>query len=403
MSPRPGIRCGGRMTAIACAAVFIVAQTAPLRAQLADGGGGIERLAELPPERQIELATTLERLRRSAVNLAGDVIATQRQINAIDERIEAFRIEESNALNTLDGQRNRLNRLAAGLQRLSRTPIEVWAIADGPSAELIRGALLLNHAMAPVEQEAENISQTIAILSESRARLGRERAERTAMASIQEVQMSELNRLVSERQNALDQLVADGDALTERLSELAPAVGSVGELILAIDDDDQVRALEARSARTRAAIADMSTAEEASAGVQADAAIMLPTAGSVETEFGAPDASGAPAQAIAMAVAPAALVVAPIGGVVRYAGPFADDGLILILDHGGGYHSIIAGVGRLDVTAGQAVRAGEPLAVTALPQSDTTPTSTLFFEVRRNGSPVNPMTELVLAQGRGPE
>lgn len=399
----------------ALAAAWIVSPPVPVTAQAVNnlttvptaeaGLGEIERPPGLFAQREIDLATSLERLRGSALELAVNVIDLQTDINAVQTRIDALRIEEQAALDVLDEQRDRLNRLAAGLQRLSRTPVEVWAIADGPSAELIRGALLLNRAMEPVEDEAEAIGQTIAALSSARTRLNRERAERDEIVQFREERMSELNRLIGDRQNTLEQLVGDNDALAERLSVLALAAETPSDLIDAMDGDSQIRGLEARIAATRSAIAEVASASEGDDSSEnfRDLGVILPAVGTIDTEFGVLQQSGERAQGMTLSVAPATLVVAPLSGVVRYSGPFSDEGLIVIIDHGGDYHSTIARVGRLDVMAGQAVLTGEPIAVTALPQSETTPTSTLFFEVRRNGSPVNPMTELVLAQGRGPE
>jgi len=353
---------------------------------------------------QTEHAATLNGLRMSTIDLAAEIIATQQEINAIQNRIATLHADEQAALGVLDSQRDRFNRLVAGLQRLSRTPIEVWAVADGPSAELIRGALLLNRAMAPIEAEAESISETVADLADARALLRRERSERDAITAVFDEQMAELNRLVGDRQTTLEQLAPDNGAMTQRLSNVASDAESLGDLIDAIEDDLLLRALDANLTGFRSAVAAVAPAGDAGARQSVDdIETFLPAAGTIDTEFGAEDSSGERAQGLTLTVAPASLIVAPVAGVVRYAGPFADSGLILILDHGGGYHSTIAGVGRLDVMAGQAVAAGEPVAVTALPQSETTPTSTLFFEVRRNGNPVNPMTELVLAQGRGPE
>lgn len=399
---------GGRRFICALIAVTALASAStPAGAQdqgTGDAIAAIESGDGLLSVEQTERAATLNGLRMSTIDLAAEIIATQQEINAIQNRIATLHADEQAALGVLDGQRDRFNRLVAGLQRLSRTPIEVWAVADGPSAELIRGALLLNRAMAPIEAEAENISETVADLADARALLRRERSERDAITAVFDEQMAELNRLVGDRQTTLEQLEPDNGAMTQRLSNVASDAESLGDLIDAIEDDLLLRALDANLTGFRSAVAAVAPAGDADARQSVDdIETFLPAAGTIDTEFGAEDSSGERAQGLTLTVAPASLIVAPVAGVVRYAGPFADSGLILILDHGAGYHSTIAGVGRLDVMAGQAVAAGEPVAVTALPQNEMTPTSTLFFEVRRNGNPVNPMTELVLAQGRGPE
>ena len=46
-----------------------------------------------------------------------------------------------------------------------------------------------------------------------------------------------------------------------------------------------------------------------------------------------------------------------------YAGPFRNYGQLLILNAGGGYHVVLAGMDRISVDLGQFVLTGEPVAV----------------------------------------
>jgi septal ring factor EnvC (AmiA/AmiB activator) len=81
-----------------------------------------------------------------------------------------------------------------------------------------------------------------------------------------------------------------------------------------------------------------------------------------------------------------------------FAGPFRGYGLILIVEHPNGYHSLIAGLGRIDTKVGQRVLAGEPLGVMGTPP-DGNPD--LYFELRRNGQPINPQRGLPASDGKG--
>ena len=61
----------------------------------------------------------------------------------------------------------------------------------------------------------------------------------------------------------------------------------------------------------------------------------------------------------------------------------------MIIRHGGLYHSLLAGFGRVDVKADQWVLAGEP--VGAMPDAvDNASGGTLYVELRRDGRPVDP-------------
>jgi murein hydrolase activator len=81
-----------------------------------------------------------------------------------------------------------------------------------------------------------------------------------------------------------------------------------------------------------------------------------------------------------------------------FAGPFRGYGLILIVEHPNGYHSLIAGLGRIDTAVGQHVLAGEPVGVMGSP-TDGNPE--LYFELRRNGQPINPQRGMSASDGKG--
>ena len=56
-----------------------------------------------------------------------------------------------------------------------------------------------------------------------------------------------------------------------------------------------------------------------------------------------------------------AQITAPNDGWVMYAGEFRSYGQILIINAGGGYHVLLAGLSHTDVQVGQFVLAGEPV------------------------------------------
>jgi len=89
-------------------------------------------------------------------------------------------------------------------------------------------------------------------------------------------------------------------------------------------------------------------------------------------------------------------VRAAAAGRVIFAGPRGTYGLAVIVDHGGGVATLYAHNSRLLVREGDAVRAGEPLALVGSTGRATGPH--LHFEVRYYGVPVDPLW--VLTGGR---
>jgi septal ring factor EnvC (AmiA/AmiB activator) len=101
------------------------------------------------------------------------------------------------------------------------------------------------------------------------------------------------------------------------------------------------------------------------------------------------DDIGAESQGLTIEGRPSALVVAPMGGVVRYAGYFKNYGKIIIVEHQKDYHSLIAGLSKIDTVVGQSVSAGEPIGTLPKTSADGGKPS-LYYELRLSGEPVNP-------------
>jgi septal ring factor EnvC (AmiA/AmiB activator) len=117
----------------------------------------------------------------------------------------------------------------------------------------------------------------------------------------------------------------------------------------------------------------------------------MPARGEVVTRYGEEvrrEGGTTQSRGISIATRPTAQVVAPYDGQVVYAGPFKGYGRILIIEHGQRYHSLLAGLERIDAIVGQWVLAGEPVGVMGGSQ---TRTPELYVELRRTGQPVNPL------------
>ena len=115
-----------------------------------------------------------------------------------------------------------------------------------------------------------------------------------------------------------------------------------------------------------------------------------PVAGTVVKAFGEAGIAG-PATGISFGAPPAARVSAPCGGRVVFAGPFRSFGQLIIIDCGGGFHFVLAGLDRLDVAVGRPVQPGEPVGVMAAWDPRTLGTRPLLYmELREHGQPINP-------------
>ena len=99
-------------------------------------------------------------------------------------------------------------------------------------------------------------------------------------------------------------------------------------------------------------------------------------------------------------------MTAPADGWVAFAGPFRSFGRLLILNAGGGYYVLLAGMQRIDVALNQFVLAGEPVAAmgeTSEAAATTVGVGTgqpvLYIEFRKDGVSIDPMPWWTKSQG----
>jgi septal ring factor EnvC (AmiA/AmiB activator) len=117
-------------------------------------------------------------------------------------------------------------------------------------------------------------------------------------------------------------------------------------------------------------------------------AFAMPARGKLISRFNETTVPGLSTKGIIIETRALAQIVAPFDGRVAFAGPFREYGLLLIIDHGEGYHTLLAGMGRIDARLHQHVLAGEPVGVMG-PLNGEKPK--LYVELRKKGYPINPL------------
>jgi septal ring factor EnvC (AmiA/AmiB activator) len=229
--------------------------------------------------------------------------------------------------------------------------------------------------------------------------LADDRQRLTALVDQRQKQQTETeNVLAAERQRA-GQLGRQADDVQELIAKLGHDLDGAAARTPGNRPGDEKKSDEKKSSDSRldlAALNDPGRLAPAVAFASAKKKLPLPVNGVRIREFNASDGVGGTEKGLSIASRPGAQVTAPCDGWVVYAGPFRNYGQLLILNAGGGYHVLLAGMERISVDLGQFVVTGEPVAVMGgRVQPAVTFTSgsgqpVLYVEFRRDGTPVDP-------------
>ncbi|OYV33867.1 MAG: hypothetical protein B7Z80_22835 [Rhodospirillales bacterium 20-64-7] len=268
----------------------------------------------------------------------------------------------------------------------------------------VRTSILLGAVVPELRSEAEALASDLSDLVRVRGRITAEKARLAENVKQLEGERTRLAGLVAERAKAQGEAEAALAAQTARESDLAKQASDLKDLITRMESA-QAGHNVASEAADAAALRQSARLSPAIAFARARGSLHLPVSGDVRKDWGAPDGFGGTEKGVSIATRPGAVVAAPADGRVAFAGPYRSYGELLILNAGGGYHVVLAGMERINVSVGQFVLAGEPVgamgegsARTAAAIAIGAAQPVLYVEFRKYGTAIDPAPWWVKAE-----
>lgn len=356
-------------------------------------------------------------LNQQLIDTAANVRSVETKIDETEARLRALNGREQAMRSSLDSRRADIVEVLAALQRAGRRTPPALLVRPEDALQSLRTAMLLGAVVPELRGRAEKIASELGELVALRKNIATERDQLASDRDKVRSDQTRLTALVDERQRQQAAREKDLDAENSRAIMLSKQVGDLQGLITKMEQDLQsaARAAEkaaeaARQAEAKAAAASASASAKPGPGVFKDRSrttpaivfasakglLPLPVNGNKIRDFGGSDGVGGVQKGISLATKPGSQVTTPCDGWVVYSGPFRSYGQLLILNAGGGYHVLIAGMERISVNIGQFVLTGEPVATMGSTSQVASILATnasqpvLYVEFRKDGTPIDP-------------
>ena len=360
---------------------------------------GVERALEKDREKQRALKRQADALRKEVGGLQRQLIAAasvlqdhEAMVSDLEAGLERLRREEEAKVRRLERNHGQFARVLMALERLARRPPEALIVHPLGAADMVRSAILLRAAVPRIEQRADRLRGEVRALAETRRHMDKRRGELVAAAASMEDERRRLDAMLSRKKETRQQAVSESGELKRRARAMARQAQSLRGLL------ERLRAKRREKEVTPppgpGAIVEPPPAPSIK---QARGTLPFPAVGRLIVRYGQASATGLTRKGIVIETRAGAQVVAPHGGRVVFAGRFRGYGQLLIIEHGEGYHSLLAGLDRIDNTIGQVVSAGEPVGVMGQPKGQK---PALYVELRRDGQPINPLPWLAARKGK---
>lgn len=338
------------------------------------------------------LQDELDKLQRQLVPSADTVQRFEADLSATENKLLILDEQLGKKEDELEAARKRQAMLSRAALRLSRTPPEAAVLMPVDQAEAMKTARLLMIISEKLKIEAQSIREQWQELQALRAKVARNQAELLKQKESLSKKQKALRDKVNERQELQKQLARQQEQESKRLAELARQAEDLQGLIATLDkqeaEKNEARKAEEEKARQEDIVTDRTPARGTKGKLRSFASakggVRPPAAGKVVQRFG----SGGQNQTnkgIVIETRDKAVVSAPYDGEVVFAGPFLRYGRMVILRHSDDFHTLLAGVARIDVSVGEFLLEGEPIGAMGEESSNR-----LYVELRKNNQSIDP-------------
>jgi septal ring factor EnvC (AmiA/AmiB activator) len=368
------------------------------------------KATELQQKLKADIATIGQdrsKLNQQLIDIAAQVRGVETRIGDAEARLRPLDSREQQIRSSLDSRRSEIVEVLAALQRAGRRTPPALLVRPEDALQSLRTAMLLGSVVPELRGRAEKLAADLGELVALRKNIATERDALALDRDKLKDDQIRLAALVDERQRKQSTIEKDMETEGARAITLSRQVDSLQGLIAKMEQDLKSAAKAAATASLQGAPAapngkpnvgalkDPARLSPAIAFASAKGLLAFPVNGTRIRDFGGSDGAGGVQKGISLAARAGAQVTTPCDGWVVYAGPFRSYGQLLILNAGGGYHVLIAGMERISVNIGQFVLTGEPVATmgstsqVASILATTASQPVLYVEFRKDGTPID--------------
>jgi len=337
------------------------------------------------------------------------------QVAAIEVELLDLEREAGGKTQRLRERRHQFSGVVMALTKIARFPTEALIAQPIPPEDTVRSAILLRAAVPAIEVRAASLQSELQDLARARTQVETRRSELQTAVDRLRVEQVRIEAIRKQKAALRAEAISKSRAAQSKANKLARTAKSLRDLMDRLETERKKAEAEAkRKARSTLHVkpdpsgnsSPVLTPKEVAAlgGIgsisKARGRLPFPVVGKMVGLYGQSLDGGQTRKGLSLETRVGAQVIAPFEGKVVFAGPFRGYGQLLIIDHGEGYHSLLAGMGRIDAVIGQPVLAGEPVAsMTPNSGSSSGEQAILYVEFRRNNQPINPLPWLASRKG----
>lgn len=361
-----------------------------------------------------QISLELTRISKDMIASAKQIQNSEEKISRMESELETLRADLKKAEENFVVEDDNLIKTLSALQNLALKPTEALFVQPLTPVEIIRSAMLLREAVPYLQENAARIREDLEKIEAQKNLVEKQVARIIRQKKILEKEHEQMKALVQRKSKIRNAVEIKSVKAKKKVEQLASQANDLRDLLNKLEkqrqeklrrqEEERRRLAELKAAEARRAAEETKKLEEKQRAdlikfkpevinevgenfVKAKGHLLRPARGPVVTAYGEQMSKGVTSKGIIIKTRSQAQVISPYDGTVIFAGPFRGYGNLIIIEHGQGYLSLLAGLEEVDCELGQMLLAGEP--VGQMPESGDT---RLYVELRKDNHPINPLT-----------
>ena len=361
-----------------------------------------------------QISLELTRISKDMIASAKQIQNSEEKISRMESELETLRADLKKAEENFVVEDDNLIKTLSALQNLALKPTEALFVQPLTPVEIIRSAMLLREAVPYLQENAARIREDLEKIEAQKNLVEKQVARIIRQKKILEKEHEQMKALVQRKSKIRNAVEIKSVKAKKKVEQLASQANDLRDLLNKLEkqrqeklrrqEEERRRLAELKAAEARRAAEETRKLEEKQRAdlikfkpevinevgenfVKAKGHLLRPARGPVVTAYGEQMSKGVTSKGIIIKTRSQAQVISPYDGTVIFAGPFRGYGNLIIIEHGQGYLSLLAGLEEVDCELGQMLLAGEP--VGQMPESGD---ARLYVELRKDNHPVNPLT-----------
>lgn len=320
------------------------------------------------------------------VRTAAELQASEAKLSAIEEKLRILTEQITEKTDSLIAHKKDLAVMIEAAIKLSQTPQEAVILMPGNMMENMKSSRALKMTADSIKSKANDIHAQMLELEQLKEKVTKNQEEAVSQRSRLEEKRNILKAQLAEHKAMQQKLDLERNEIKARVQALAKKAEDLKSLIDSLEKEQrwagkfwQNEEIDADTSKPTGEKGKLRSFRSAKGGIR------VPAAGRLVQRYGVTGRSGT-SKGITIVTRDSAQVTSPYDAEVLFTGSFMEYGKVVILRHSDGFHTLLAGITKIDTSVGDFLLEGEPIGA----MGDTESSNRLYMEMRLNNQPIDP-------------